>query len=905
MIKRVSRLSPGALVTLFFLLCLLPLLAMGFKIFIFAQGRNNHLISNQDIVDIRNVIFGLSVLLLLIIAIALFLFHSVLKERGSAETKSLESTAELEAVIDTALSAVITINEKGQITGWSTNSERLLGWTKTEVMGKTLGETIIPARYKASHEWGMKNFLATGEGPILDKIVEMTALHKNGNEFPVEINLSPPVAKANNQFTFVALLKDLTGRKGEERLQSVKIAAAEAIAEALSLNDATTLVLKGIGDAMGWCVGLFWMLDWSSHKLTRKGFWHASGLEVDDLEIVTSRAAITSGEEVLGKAWATSSLQIVDDLKEYDSAVWHGEALKAGMKTCFAFPILNGNSVTGVLQFLSSSNKALPDELLNTLMLDVGSQIGQFVERKRTEDALKDSGEKIRAVLENVGDGIITLDERGAVDSVNPAAQELFGYTPNELIGARLDILVAEQARTQFISDLQEFTRLSKRTGREIQARETLGKRQEGTIFSMEFFVRDMVVGQQRLFIVTLRDITDRKAQTDKLEFQALHDSLTGLPNRTFLDKRLRASIKQANKTQGHVALMIMDMNKFKEVNDTLRHHNGDLLLQKIAEKVQKTLRDTDTVARLGGDEFAVLLTGISDSKDAIIVAKKILTALEPPVVLNDHVLNVRLSIGLALYPENGEDAETLMKRADVAMYVAKRSRAGYAIYHSEQDEFSAARLTLMTEMKTAISNSLQLLENPQLTEEKVVENRLMLHYQPIFDLRQRRTTGVEALVRWQHPRNKLMMPVEFIAEVEDSDLIGPFTTWVIGEALAQVERWKNKNLNLSVSVNLSAGNLHDPNLVASIQKGFALRNLEPKHLHLEITESTIMSAGADEILLELKKLGMELAIDDFGTGYSSLAYLKRLPVHELKIDRSFILDIGASSEDARSEEHT
>jgi diguanylate cyclase (GGDEF)-like protein len=367
-------------------------------------------------------------------------------------------------------------------------------------------------------------------------------------------------------------------------------------------------------------------------------------------------------------------------------------------------------------------------------------------------------------------------------------------------------------------------------------------------------------------------------------EHQALHDALTDLPNRTLFHDRVGQAIATARREHIPVAVMIMDLDRFKEVNDTLGHASGDELLKQAGVRLRAALRDSDTVARLGGDEFGVLLPRVVDSAAAVSVARKLRKALEEPFTIHGLALQIEASVGIALYPEHGDDVHSLLQRADVAMYVAKEHPGGCEIYAKERDEYSPDRLTLLTELRRAIDTG-----------------ELVLHYQPKADLRTSEVNGVEALVRWSHPVRGLIRPDEFIPIAQKTGVIVPLTFFVLNEALRQCRTWKLEGLNLCVGVNLSARNLLDVHLPDTVGELLAKWEVPPSLLELEITESTILAdpIRAMHVLSRLSGMGVRLAIDDFGTGYSSLAYLKRLPVDELKIDKSFVQGMEEDENDA------
>ena len=373
------------------------------------------------------------------------------------------------------------------------------------------------------------------------------------------------------------------------------------------------------------------------------------------------------------------------------------------------------------------------------------------------------------------------------------------------------------------------------------------------------------------------------RSQNARLIHQALHDDLTDLPNRTLLYDRVEQALHRAHREGRSLALFLMDLDRFKEVNDTLGHHFGDHVLQQVGKRITATLRETDTVARLGGDEFAVLVPD-ADARDAQSCAEKLLAALDLAIPVSGMSIAVKTSIGIALYPLHGKDAETLLQHADVAMYQAKRNNLGISLYAQDQDPHSLRRLTLIGELREAIANE-----------------HLVLYYQPKVDLRQQRTVGVEALVRWQHPTLGLIQPDEFIPLSEQHGLIGSLTDWVLNAAVRQCCEWRTRGINLTVAVNLSAHSLHNLALPDQVAAILASTQLPANQLNIELTESAMMSdiANGVDILDRLSHMGVRLSIDDFGTGMSSLSYLKRLPVNELKIDKSFVIDMAEDENNA------
>ena len=381
-----------------------------------------------------------------------------------------------------------------------------------------------------------------------------------------------------------------------------------------------------------------------------------------------------------------------------------------------------------------------------------------------------------------------------------------------------------------------------------------------------------------------LVDITEVKEQQEQLEYLALYDSLTDLPNRTLLMDRLTLALQLAKREDKPFAILLLDLEKFKDINDAFGHHIGDMVLRAVAQRLVLPLRKTDTIARLGGDEFAVVLPAVSGLERAQDVAQRILNGLEAPFEIGELSLNVGITIGIALYPEHAETESKLLECADVAMFAAKPGDVAVMVYDKKHDEGSVRRLTLSGELRRAIEG-----------------DELELHYQPKIDMTTGRVCGAEALARWFHATQGFIPPDQFISHAERIDLIGSLTYWAFDKALGQLSLWLCQGYDVGIAVNISAIDLQGHKLPDQVKCVLRKWKIEPQRLTLEITESTIMRdpMHALKIATELHDIGVRLSIDDFGTGYSSLAYLKRLPVDELKIDRSFVMHMGSSENDA------
>lgn len=508
-----------------------------------------------------------------------------------------------------------------------------------------------------------------------------------------------------------------------------------------------------------------------------------------------------------------------------------------------------------------------------TLLDRYGSDMAEALERREAGLSVQNQHKAnrldalMRRIVESNFDGILTLSSDNTVTMANAAATKMLGYPLD-----RLQSLSPEA----YLPAFRAFTDpASDDYGVGSGYKETIVVNQSGTAIPAEICISDLTIRREQLRVIILRDITENKAQRRELEHQALHDALTGLPNRVLLNDRLDHAMKTAHRAGEPMALLLIDLDDFKDVNDTLGHHVGDLLLVEIAERLKKPLRDSDTVARLGGDEFAVLLPAATDMERAVEIAHRLREAVLEPVQLNNDLSAfVGASIGVAMYPDHSKDVIRLMQCADVAMYCAKDGPDKIVLYDSEQDTNNLRSLTLSSSLRKAID-----------------DEAVSLVFQPKLCLRSGAVTSVEALARWNDPTLGIVEPDEFIAHAERTGQIRDLTTMLVGKATKQIAEWQNAGLDLSVSVNLSPRSLLDEELPQKIQTVLAAHGVSGSKLTLEITETAIVldPAKAQNILKGLNDLGLSLSIDDFGTGYSSLSILQQLPVKELKVDRSFV----------------
>ena len=497
----------------------------------------------------------------------------------------------------------------------------------------------------------------------------------------------------------------------------------------------------------------------------------------------------------------------------------------------------------------------------------------------------------------SIRDAVIVADAgTGQIVLWNPAASEIFGHSPSEALGMGVEALIPEHLRAQHREGLARYLRTGH--GRYVDSRALLdlpAVRKDGARIRVEMSLSPIeptdVLGPagRRFVLAVVRDVTERKALEDELAHRAFHDSLTGLPNRPLFVEHLEHSLRRKARNGQPVTILFMDLDNFKDVNDSLGHEAGDLLLVAVAKRLRGCLRDADTLARFGGDEFVVLLDDTPTESVPAQVAGRLLECLAPPFSLAGERVFVSASIGLAQHaPFSSDRSDLLLSRADAAMYEAKGLGKGcYAVYDPAGPVRSRDRLRMVNDLRAALERG-----------------EFLLHYQPKVDLRTGAISHVEALVRWHHPRRGLVLPGEFVPLAEETGLIIPLGRWVLEEACARVRRWQEiypSAPTLVADVNLSAKQFRQPDLAEDVSNILKETGLDPACLELEITEGVLMddAPATGAVLAELKALGVRVAVDDFGTGYSSLSYLKRFSVDTLKIDRAFVGGLGTDPEDA------
>lgn len=506
--------------------------------------------------------------------------------------------------------------------------------------------------------------------------------------------------------------------------------------------------------------------------------------------------------------------------------------------------------------------------------------IEDITERKEATERLR----LFARIFDTINEGVVVTDaEKNNIMFVNPAFTAITGYSATEAIGKNPRILHSGLMDKVFYDRMWQSIKKTGRWQGEITDRRKNG---ESYVEWLSISTMKDERGESSHYIAVVSDISERKAAEERMVYIAQHDFLTNLPNRMMLHDRLTQAIAHAGREQRKVAVMFLDLDRFKAINDTLGHLVGDKLLKIVADRISSVARASDTVSRLGGDEFAIMLPYIENTDDIATIAVKLLTSIAGPCVIDGNEIEVTTSIGISVFPEDGNDSESLIAHADAAMYQAKgNGRNNYQFFTHEMNRRTLERILIKNKLSHAMER-----------------NELFLLYQPQVDLQSGRIIGAEALVRWDNPLYGKVLPAQFIPIAEENGLIPPIGEWVLREACRQNQEWRKLGLmKITMAVNLSVVQFRQKNLGEIIKAILHESGLAPSGLELEITEGVVMQDAEAAILLleEMKEMGLKLSVDDFGTGYSSLSYLKRFPIDKFKIDQSFVHDLTTDTDDA------
>jgi diguanylate cyclase (GGDEF)-like protein/PAS domain S-box-containing protein len=764
-----------------------------------------------------------------------------------AHEQSLVELARLSRVASDTTNGVVITDQQGRIAWINEGFTRLSGYELAELMGRSPGDLLQGAETDPQTIALMRAALRRGEAFTVDVV----NYHKSGQSYWVRINCNPMRDEAGVLQGFIAIESDITREKSDaERIQRHK--------------QRLSAVIDG----------------------ARIGTWEWN---------------IQTGEAVFNERWASMLGYTLDELAPHHVDRWKGllhpddlieaEALLAqhfaGKRSDYETQCRMRHK-DGHWVWVNTRGRVTTWTPEGRPHLMFGTQI-DISAQQQARIALQEQADYTQAVLDNIVDGLITIDQRGLIASFNPAAEQIFGYTTAEVVGHNVKMLMPSPHREAHDGYLRDY--VDNGHSRVIGiGRELRGQHKSGRLFPIELAVSQITRGGVPMFVGLVRDITRRKAAEQEIERLAFYDPLTQLPNRRLLMDRLQHAMSTSKRNGQYGALLFMDLDDFKNLNDTAGHAVGDQLLQQVAERLVSTLREGDTIARLGGDEFVVILEGLHEDAEhaatrAEGVVEKIHQVLSQRYRLGDRDYLNSPSIGVTLFIDHEHSLDDLLKQADLAMYQAKSAgRNTFRFFDPQMQARLMARTQLEADLRTAVS-----------------ESQFQLFFQPQVD-QLGHTTGAEALLRWPHPQRGMVPPNQFIPVAEEMGLIVPIGLWVLETACQVLLDWARapETADLTLAINISARQFRQADFVDQVKAVLARTGARPERLKLELTESMLVSNVADIIakMSALKDIGVSFSLDDFGTGYSSLSYLKRLPLDQLKIDQSFVREICSSPND-------
>ena len=755
-----------------------------------------------------------------------FCISFIIRQREKA---GQQEPLRLAAIVEHSDDAIISTELDGTVTSWNRGAERIYGYSAVEALGRHISFCYPPEKRIKVNAFLQR--VANGEA--IERF-DTQHLTKNGTTIDVSLSVSAIKDGTGKIVGVSGIARDVTARRRTARQLHLRSAALEAAATGIVITDRHGAIV------------------WANHAFTTM-----TGYSKEEV-LGKNPRLLKSGEQpesYYAELWSTIS----------QGKVWQGEIVNRRKDgTTYTEEM----TITPVTQDLGSAT--------DTHFIAIKQDI---TERKKSEEELQ----RLASIVEFSEDAIIGKNIDGVITSWNRGAEKIYGYTRDEVVGRDLSFLLPPERQAEIQAIMERVL-----SGQPIECLETQRLTRIGSAIDVSLSVSPIkdASGHIAGASTIARDITQRKAAEKQIQFLAYYDALTGLPNRTLLQDRLTRALASARRRKDKVALLFLDLDRFKTINDSLGHSVGDLVLQQVAERLKKWAREQDTVARVGGDEFLIVLTAVKEPADAAVAAERLMNTMNAAYVVQGHSLGISCSVGISIFPEHGAEGETLIKNADAAMYSAKESGCNNLQFFTKDMNAQAVE-------RLALENGLRL---------ALDKKELFLVYQPQIEIATGRIIGLEALLRWQHPELGLVPPDKFIRIAENSGLIMPIGEWVLRTACSQTRKWQDEGLlAVSVAVNVSSVQFRQAGFCELIRRVLHETGLAPQYLELEITESLLLS-NEDvmlSVLQELKAMGLKLAIDDFGTGYSSLSYLRQFPVGKLKIDRSFIRDIAVDPDDA------
>lgn len=814
---------------------------------------------------------------------------ALLVARKKAEQLLQESQSRFASIVGSAMDAIITIDSRQIITFVNNSAERIFGYKAQNIVGHPIS-IIIPSRFHSNHKVHVDAFGKTGiSARSMSHLGKIYGLRASGEEFPIEASISQ--VKIENEINYSVILRDITERIASESkirfLTQIYAALSHTNQALIESADDKTLFNKICEIAVEFgSLKLAWIGTCEEPDgLIRPVAIYGSNKDYLEQVVISSRGDVQEGHGPTGTAFREGLPIFIQDFKTNPMIDhWRKQIANFGWGSLGAVPIIRGRSSYAVLTFYHTDAYIFSPEIID-LLKEMGRNIGSALDRFDLEEAKRKSQESMKlaaAIYRSSSEAIMVTDENNLISDVNPAFTTLTGYTLGDVIGKNPNLLKSGRHDKEFYQKMWHSILTTDHWQGELWDR-----RKDGELHAKltNISIIRHPDGSIYRHVAQFLDITDKKQNEELIWKQANFDSLTNLPNRHMFHDRLEQEIKKARRMKLSLALLFIDLDRFKEINDTLGHAKGDLLLVEAANRISKIVRSTDTVARLGGDEFTVVLPEFGERFHIERIAQDLIKALEFPFQLGESDVGyISASIGITIFPDDAEDIDGLMKHADQAMYVAKsegRNRFGY-FTESMQAE-AQDKLLLTNDLRQALAR-----------------DELHVFYQPIIEIESGLITKAEALLRWKHPTRGMVSPAIFIPLAEESGLINEIGEWVFNQAIADITEWyKRCGCLIQVSVNKSPVQFEnsEKHLWPEILKASGL----PKNvITVEITEGILVkeSSKAKQRLLDFRNNGIEVSIDDFGTGFSSLSYLKKFDIDYLKIDRSFVMDLERDKDD-------
>jgi diguanylate cyclase (GGDEF)-like protein/PAS domain S-box-containing protein len=754
----------------------------------------------------------------------------------------------------------------------------MLGYTEGELLALASTDLVHPD-FRFSDIGKYRPALLDGRAQSFSS--ERKFLRKDGSTIWVNRTVSLVRDAAGKPDYYIRIIEDISERVLSAQRRAMEHAVTKVLAEAATVEEAMPALIRTMCESAGWCYGTHWCWSEAHGTLVRSTLWSDCELQFGPgEERPWTRLSGRNPGGLIGAAWFEGKPRWIEDMRADTTFKRRHSALGFGFHSALSFPITANGITIGIMEFFGRDVRK-PDEVLLQTVGSIGRQIGQFIQRKQAEQALRVSEERYRDIFEsNPLPMLVREDGSRDIVTVNQAAVDHYGYSREEFL--RMNVRDLWDPSDRCSNERSVRTE----SGGAIMHLKRRHVTKDGRRIDVEATARTFELDGRRVWLTVLNDVTERVRAEQKLLHLAHYDVLTGLPNRVLFYERLKQGLAHAKRNGWITGVMFMDVDRFKNINDTLGHDVGDQLLREVSVRLAACVRASDTVGRLGGDEFAVVLANLTAREDAAVVAQKIMKCFSAPIRLSGSEIFVTISTGITLYPDDGTEQDALIKNADAAMYRAKEE--GRNTYRYYTPDMSARALRLLT-LEGSLRRALE-------------RDEFLLHYQPKVAVQSGEITGVEALLRWRHPERGLVPPAEFIPVLEETGLIVQASEWVLEAVCRQLVQWRQAGIAVvPVAMNLSAREFLAPDLGNTIKRILRSHGVDPALLELEITESSLMvnPHEAARTLEYLKQLGVGLSVDDFGTGYSSLSYLKRFPLDALKVDRSFVRDITSDANDA------